>query len=436
MDRLVDRHLFDWKNARRRKPLVLRGARQVGKTYALHKLGRDQFDELAAVDLERDRSLHRIFDADLVAGRILSELRVVLDKAIAPGRSLLLLDEIQACPRALMALRYLHEELPELHVAAAGSLLEFELDEISFPVGRVQFLELHPMCFAEYLMAVGRPKAAAQVLAPPRKLPDSVHELLLRELRDYLFVGGMPECVRVHAETRSLRDSLAVQRELAESFRQDFARYARRADPYCLDAVLAGIPQAVGRQVKYTRLAEGYSIPTIHRAFDLLCKARVVHKIRAASPAGLPLAASASPKKFKAIMVDVGLCQHLLGMPIAVEHARSDLLSMVRGALAEQFVGQELMISQGGQLHYWARQARGSTAEVDYLAVTDEGIVPVEVKSGPSGRLRSLHMLLTAEPAIPFGLVLSTAPYAEIPEQRLIFVPLYHANAATQPSGA
>ena len=429
---MVDDELVSWKNAARRKPLIVRGARQVGKTTSIERFGRQHFDELAAVDLERNRSWHRVFAEDLDAKRILSELRILLDRAIVPGKTLLFLDEIQACPRAIMALRYLFEEAPELHVIAAGSLLEFALSEISFPVGRVQFGEMYPLCFAEYLWAIGKERAADVVLSPPTNIPDTVHKMLLEEVRKFLFVGGMPESVHTFAANGSFRECFEVQRELCHSYRQDFSKYASRSDPYCLDTVFQGIARRIGQPIKYTRLAEGYSIPTVKRAFDLLVKARVARRVPSTSPAGLPLGAGASDRKFKALMVDVGLVQQLRGLPMEVEHAKPDLLAIHEGALAEQFVGQELLMSQGSDLFYWAREARSSTAEVDFLSVIDGAIVPIEVKRGPSGRLRSLHLLLEKYPNVPRGLVFSSAPYADLDEQRLRFVPLYHAFAATR----
>jgi predicted AAA+ superfamily ATPase len=432
---MIARRLLDWSESLRRKPLIIRGARQVGKTYSVRELGKERFDELAVIDLERNRRWHRIFAGDLDARRILTELRIVLDKRIEPGRTLLFLDEIQSCPRAIMALRYLHEEIPALHVIAAGSLLDFALTDISFPVGRVQFLDMHPLVFAEYLWAIGKHQAAEVVLSEPGKVPDTVHDSLLEDLRDYFFVGGMPEAVLTYATSRSIHDSRTVHLELCESYRQDFARYAPRADPYCLDAVFAATARQVGRQVKYTNLAEGYSGATIKRAFDLLVKARVVRKIPATSPSGLPLGAGASSRRFKVLMVDIGLMQHLRGLPTEIEHRRADLLKIHEGDMAEQFVGQEMVASQGPDLYYWARQARSSTAEVDFLSLVGSSIVPVEVKSGPSGRLRSLHLLLEAYPNCERGYVFSTAPYAELPEHKLTFIPLYFAFRATTPEG-
>ena len=432
MKRLVTTELLAWKDSARRKPLIVRGARQVGKTHSIRAFGEECYEEFASIDLERNRGWHRIFDGDLDAKRLLSELRVVLDKSIEPGRTLLFFDEVQACPRAISALRYLYEEIPELHVIAAGSLLDFALSDISFPVGRVQFLEMFPLVFVEYLWAIGRDRSAEVALSMPGEVPEVIHSSLLADLRDYFFVGGMPESVLAYARKRSIRDSRAVHRELCESYRQDFQKYAPRADPYCLDAVLAGTARQVGSQVKYASLAEDFSGHTIRRAFELLTKARVVKKIPSAIPAGLPLGAAASPKRFKALMVDIGLMQHLRGVPIDLEYGKADLLKIHEGDMAEQFVGQEMLVSQSADLYYWSRQAKSSTAEVDYLAVIEGSIVPVEVKSGPSGRLRSLHLLLESIPDCERAYVFSSGPYAELPEQKLTFLPLYYAFGATR----
>lgn len=415
---------------------IIHGARQVGKTYSVRSLGQEYFEEFARIDLERNPRWHRIFDGDLDAQRMLAELRVVLDKAIEPGKTLLFFDEVQSCPNAILALRYLYEEFPGLHVIAAGSLLDFSLSEISFPVGRVQFLEMYPMLFAEYLWALGKDRSAELVLSEPHRVGDAIHESLLADLKDYFFVGGMPESVRVYVEGHSIRDSRAVHRELCESYRHDFAKYAPRSDPYCLDAVFAGAARQVGSKIKYTNLAEGFTGPKIKRAFEVLTKARVVQKVSSANPAGLPLGPIASPRRFKALMVDIGLMQHLRGIPIDLEYGKSDLLKLHEGDMAELFVGQEMMESQGGELYYWSRQAKSSTAEVDFLAVVDGSIVPLEVKSGPSGRLRSLHLLLETYPNCDRAFVFSSGPFAELPEHKLTFLPLYYANRATSGGGS
>ncbi|MBN2495179.1 MAG: ATP-binding protein [Deltaproteobacteria bacterium] len=433
MRRLIEADLVEWMRADHRKPLLVRGARQVGKTHSLEKLGRDHFEHALVVDFEKHARAHQVFSGDLDARGLIQQLEVVMDCRIEAGKTLLLLDEIQACPRAITALRYFYEDYPELHVVAAGSLLEFALGGISFPVGRVQLLEMHPMTLVEFLWALERERAAEIALSPPESMPEAMHRELLAAVREYCFVGGMPECVALYAEHRSLKRCFDLQDTLIATIRADFPKYAGRSDPGCLDAVLESIPRRVGQQIKYTRLAEAYSGPTIKKAFDLLQRARIVHKVRASSASGLPLGFGVSSRRFKALFLDVGLWQRLSGLR-SHELAAGDLLEIYQGALAEQYVGQEMRVSQGADLHYWTRESRGSQAEVDYLAVIDGRIHGVEVKSGSAGRLRSLHCLLEENPGVAGGLVLSSRPYERLPEQKLTFLPLYRAFSATSDS--
>jgi len=364
-----------------------------------------------------------------------ADLEVFLRQKITPGNTLLIIDEIQACPRAITALRYFYEEMPDLHVAAAGSLLEFALKDASFPVGRIQFLNLYPLCFAEYLEAIGNREASSAILQSPGTISPVVHEFLCNELKKYFFIGGMPACVLAYNQGGSLRDAFEVQSEIVESYRMDFAKYTPQVDRYCLDAVFTSISQSGGRQIKYTHLGDGYSSPTLKKAFDLLCLANIARKVPSVDPSGLPLGATASSKTFKALMLDIGLMHSLSGMPSEVEYAKTDLHAIYRGAMAEQFVGQEMTVSQNGSLYYWARQAKNSSAEVDFLAVLDGTIHPVEVKSGATGSLKSLHLFMETYRNCGNALVFSMRPFAELPEQRMSFIPLYCAYIATGGKG-
>lgn len=435
MKRIIETTLKEWKESPRRKPLILRGARQVGKTYLLTQFGKSEFNQnFVMVDLEKHPEWHPIFEKNLDAKRILAELEVVLEKKIESGNTLLIFDEIQSCPRAIMALRYFYEEIPSLHVVAAGSLLEFALGSISFPVGRIQFLNLWPMNFVEFLWATQKEKLSELILDPPfhhpQKLPSqTIHRFLLDELRKYFLVGGMPEAVSTYAQKGSFQESFQVHAELVHSFREDFSKYFPRVEPQCLELVLRGAAKKVTQQIKYSQLADGYSQPTLKRAFDLLCKARLVYKIEAASPAGLPLGASANPKKFKALLVDLSLMHILCGFSPESIQSEKNLLTIYQGALAEQFVGQELLSALDGSLYYWSREEKSSSAEVDFLIAFQGNILPIEVKSGSSGRLKSLHLLLQNYPSCSNGYIFSEAPLSFIKKQRLSFIPLYYSYA-------
>lgn len=426
MRRIVEKKMLDWKGSQRRKPLIIRGARQVGKTWLVENFLAVGFENLAKIDLEERKDLHAHFSGNLDPKGILEALEITAGK-IVPGKTLLFLDEIQACPRAIMALRYFYEKMPELHVVAAGSLLEFAFDEISFPVGRVQYLHVHPMTFYEYLLAMGNEPMAELTQKPQMDVPEPTQQMVLAELKKYFLVGGMPECVKAYRDSGSFLDAFAVQSEILDSFRDDFSKYKPHMDAACLDAVFHHAAHAVGEQIKYTRLNDGHTGPTNRKAFDLLCKARVLHKIPASSPSGLPLSATAKGKKFKACFLDVGLMQRLCEVAADVALRQDNLLAIYNGQLAEQFVAQEMLAWQDSELYYWARDAKSSSAEVDYLSVREGRIYPVEVKSGAGGRLKSLHLLLQSYPNCPQGLVLYSGPWRELPEQKLLFLPLYCA---------
>jgi hypothetical protein len=428
MKRFITDKLIAWKNEKKRKPLIIRGARQVGKSFTVSDFGKTHFDNrIVTINFEKHPDWHGIFDLNLDVKRIISELEIVTNSSIEPGRSLLFLDEIQSCPKALSSLRYFYEELPGLHVIAAGSLLDFELRNIQMPVGRIRFLDMYPMNFAEFLIACGKEKLAEIVIAAPKLLSDTIHRTLLAEVRNYFLAGGMPESIAAFSESGRFGSSLDIQLDLVNTFREDFSKYAPMADKRCLNSVLSSLAKNVGQQIKYTHLSESFSVPTIRKAFELLRNARIVSKISSASPAGLPLGSSASEKKFKAVMLDIGIMQQLCGLTTNNDFFTSDLLDIYKGSLAEQFVGQELISAGNDPLYYWSRDAKSSTAEVDYLFARNETICPVEVKSGSAGKLRSLHLLLNTYRNCPSGYIFSEAPYGEIKDQKLIFLPLYYA---------
>jgi predicted AAA+ superfamily ATPase len=432
MKRLINQSLNDWIHSKRRKPLILRGARQVGKTYAVKALAAEQFQQsFVCIDFEKTPRLANIFSHDLNPKRILSELELVTGQAIIPGKTLLFFDEIQQSPEALMSLRYFFEEIPDLHLIAAGSLLEFVLSDISFPVGRVQFLTIYPLSFIEYLMAIGRENLAVLLQEKPKVLSEAVHDVLRQELIRYFVIGGMPEAVQAFVDSGSIRESQAVHQELILSFQNDFAKYAPHSNRLCLSEVFSSVAKEVGNQIKYSHLAHDFSGPTIKNAFTLLSMAQVITPIPCCSPPMLPLEASAHMKTFKAAFLDIGLMQSLCGLPMDMQDLNKNLLSVYRGALAEQFVAQELRFTQDqGKLYYWQRLEKSSTAEVDFLAVKQSKVIPIEVKSGAAGRLRSLHLFLEQYPHIPSAYIFLDAPYQEPKDDRLIFMPLYFIHAA------
>ncbi len=428
MKRIITEKLIAWKNNPVRKPLLIRGARQVGKTYSIMEFGKNHFSgSTHNINFEKNPDLYAIFQQNLDSNRILSELELVVGKRIVSGSDLLFFDEIQECPKAIMSLRYFFEEKPELHVIAAGSLLEFALKDISFPVGRLQMLVMHPMTFEEFLLATGKELLAEKIKQPGSPFPEIVVNKINDEMYNYFIVGGMPECVEIYANTGSFIDAMQIQTDLIATLRQDFAKYAGHADKRCLNSVLNSVARKTGEQIKYTHLADDFSSPTIKKAFELLEMARLFSKVRAASPCGTPLGASASEKIFKIIFLDIGLMSNMNGFYSGKTVPKQKFSPVWNGKMAEQFVGQELRASGNGDLYYWVREKRGSCAETDYLIEKEGEVFPIEVKSGKSGKLKSLHLLLGTYSNIETAYVLTEDKYGEIPEQKIKFRPLFCA---------
>lgn len=428
MERYLFTELQEWTSRTRRKPLILRGARQVGKTWLVERLARLEFRYFLKIDFEEDPQLISMFEGALNPEKICAELELRTGINIIEGETLLFFDEIQICPRAIMALRYFYEQMPDLHVIAAGSLLEFVFSEISFPVGRIQSLDVHPMNFSEFLLALNFQQAAAVCNEPVIEVSDSTHEFLLEQLRNYWFVGGMPECIMEYVNTKSIKKAIEVQDEICETFRWDFNKYKPKTDVNCLRSVFSGIAANVGKQIKYTGLAKDFTIPTIKKAYDSLTMARIAHKIKSVSSPGTPIEVHASDRKFKNLFLDIGLMNRLMGIDYNEALNHKNLLAIYRGQLAEQFVGQEFANVLNTQLYYWARDAKNSNAEIDYLVSRNNDFFPIEVKDGPSGKLRSLHLYRKFfDP--PFSIVFQSSRMGISRSEKIIFLPLYFAGS-------
>jgi predicted AAA+ superfamily ATPase len=392
------RYLQEWRDRADRKPLVVRGARQVGKTALVQQFGQESFASSVTVDLEQHAELHGAFgkgDPRAIA----QDLSLYLGKSIVPGETLLFLDEIQTCPRAIAALRYFREEMPELHVIAAGSLLDLALRDFqhSMPVGRIEYLHLLPMGFQDFLVALGQEGLAAFLrqwrLADG--MSDAIHAKLLGLLRQYFLVGGMPEAVATYAGTGDLVAVQRVHSGIVSTLFDDLAKYGTRAQQQRMRRILEFVPRNVGQKLKYVRIDPDSRSADLKAAFELLEMSRLVHRVRHTSANGIPLAAEASDTHFKPLFLDVGLANRICGLSL---YEAQDLLTVREGALAEQFVGQELRTVrhpfEERPLFYWHREAKSANAEVDYLWSRGGEVVPLEVKAGATGSLKSMQVFL------------------------------------------
>jgi len=393
-------HLQRWWQRPRRKPLVIRGARQVGKSTLVRQFAVDAGLILNEINLEQHRALDRVFSS-LDTGRIIEELSALLGRNVLASDTLLFLDEIQATPHALQALRYLYEERPEMPVVAAGSLLEFVLSSHSFsmPVGRVEYFHLGPVTFDEYLQAVAPDlRESVMDLSLSKQPAQMLHERLLAKQREFLLVGGMPEAVQAYVDSGQLAEVIPVHRSIVATYRDDFSKYASRQALARLQRVFDHVPRAVGRKVKYVDFLREESARETRTAIDLLARARVILPVSHSHCTGVPLAAEIDERIYKLLCLDVGLMNRMNGVDWRDLSALSDRDLVNEGQIAEQFIGQHLLYFEQGleapRLCYWLREGRSSNAEVDYVISCGWLRIPVEVKAGASGSLRSLFQFV------------------------------------------
>lgn len=401
MHRFALDYLKKWKAKPNRKPLVIRGARQVGKTYLVRRLAGESFKHLIEVNFERDPDLALMFKSNDPA-KISQLLELQYDIPAVPGETLLFLDEIQAAPDILVSLRYFYEELPEQHVIAAGSLLEFSFDEPNFsmPVGRIEFMHMGPMQFEEFLIADGKERLADYLnnFHLDDEMPETVHRHLMEKLKIFLVTGGMPEAVAVYLNTGSWQECESVKHALLTAFQNDFSKYGKKVTHRRLWILFKKIPLIIGQKFKFVNVDRNERAEDLAKALDMLCRALVCFRVHHSSCSGIPLGAAADEKKFKLLFLDAGLMATSAGLNLLDFEKAEDIMTVNAGAVCEQCVGQHLLYSlpfyQQPELYYWMREKKNSSAEVDYVISKGMSLVPVEVKAGKSGTLKSLHLFL------------------------------------------
>lgn len=398
MLRSQERELTAWIASPRRKPLVLRGARQVGKSTIVRRFAARSGLTLHEVNLERQPHLRAAF-ASMDVHRILAEVELVARKGpVTDAGGLLFLDEIQAIPAAISALRYLYEELPELPVIAAGSLLEFALENTRFsmPVGRIAYLFMGPMTFEETLVAQGDDDLITwlQTWTPGQDVPLTAHRRLLERFRTYLVVGGMPEAVAHQIASDGVGAHHETQDAILETYRDDFPKYRGTGNADLLLRTYDYLQRHIGEKVKYASIDRGAQARSVRRAIELLFKARVAFPVRRTSAAGLPLGAGLDPRVYKSYFLDCGLVARASGITWIDDATLQSAAFINRGPLAEQFIAQHLWSEhprgRRPELWYWLREGRSDNAEIDFLLEFGGTVVPVEVKAGKSGSMKSL----------------------------------------------
>lgn len=404
--RLIDTYLEEWARRNDHKPVLLRGARQVGKSTAVRHLG-ESFDNFVEINFERQPEYKKVFGRDLVVDRIVAEISALNAKPVIPGKTLLFLDEIQECQEAIMSLRFFREDMPALHVIAAGSLLEFALSELpTFGVGRIHSMYMYAMTFDEYLEANGETLLLdyKRKASPTQPLPEPLHHKLIGLMRSYFLVGGMPEAVGKWVETHDYLQCQEVQDDIISGYEDDFPKYRKRVDPVLLRLTLRSAATQVTKKFSYSEVGGGYRSEDVKKALEMLLLAGICIPVIRTDANGLPLGSEADLSYRKILILDPGLLLRLLNLSsIDVSKITSDILTedttelVNKGPLAEMVTGLELLRYKTPNLrhdlYYWVRLAKNSQAEVDYIEAKD-GILPIEVKAGMRGGMKSLWIFM------------------------------------------
>jgi len=394
-----------WLISEFRKPLVLRGARQVGKTWLVRELAKEMNKHLVELNFEKQRELSVHFESNNPT-TILLNLESALGLSIHPENSLLFFDEIQAAPQLFAKLRWFYEAMPNLPVIAAGSLLEFVLErhEFSMPVGRVNYFFIEPLGFDEFLMAKNEKHLLTRLeqLTITNPLNTALHEKALHLFKEYLTVGGMPEAVNTWIKTQSFDTLARVHNDLINTYKDDFSKYTGHLSINLLDQALTAVPKMLTKKFIYSRVNPNARHGSIKQATDLLTKSRLCYYVKQSAANGIPLDAEINSKHFKMILIDVGLVSTLLGLRLYQFKSIDEIAQINHGALTEQAAGQLLRLLLPNyidpSLYYWSRELSSASAEVDYIIQDNQRLIPIEVKAGNEGKLRSLHQFMSEKP--------------------------------------
>ncbi|MGN1246512.1 MAG: ATP-binding protein [Muribaculaceae bacterium] len=405
--RLIDKDLIEWKESQNHKPLLLRGARQVGKSSTVRHLAL-QFDHFIEVNFERQPELKALFPDNIDVKDIARKLGGLFNTPVIPGKTLIFLDEIQSCKNAIRSLWFFKEDFPELHLIAAGSLLEFTLKDIrSFGVGRVRSMFMHPLSFDEFLLAEGKESwlKAKQNADESHPLFDVMHKSLVEEFRKFMIIGGMPASVATWVNTHDYLACADEQEDIQQSYYDDFAKYSQNINPQLLRNTLHSVVSQIGGKFTFSKVEGGYRSEDVKKALALLCDAGIIKEVSHTAANGVPLGAEVNRKFKKYIYLDSGLLLRILDLQLG---GSTELLKLImigsdedlvnKGSLTEMIVGCEMLKYSSRRvqhdLFYWEAIDNGATSEVDYITSVNAAILPIEVKSGTSGKMKSLRLFM------------------------------------------
>ncbi len=424
MKRELFKQLIAWKNKPNRKPLLLQGARQVGKTYLINQFGKNEYKQFVSLNFEREPQLKTLFQGSLSAEQIIENIELYIGTKIDTQNVLIFFDEIQVVPEAITSLKYFQEQKPEYNIIAAGSLLGVSVGkERSFPVGKVNFMTLYPMSFSEYLLAFEEELLLNKLntLDKIEPLPKLLHDKLTSYLKKYLFLGGMPEVLQSYKENGDIRLAREIQNEILESYKRDFSKYADKSQAIKTSELWNSIPNQLAKEnkkFKYSDVRKNARSSLYESTIEWLKNAGLIYTVNNIGTPKLPLSGYADRSKFKIYLLDTGLLVAMLNLSSEIVLG-SDLFSEYNGAFIENYVASELTANGEKELYYWSSK---SDAEVDYILQTDSSIVPLEVKSGSSKNIKSLRSY--TEKYNPH-IILRTSPRNLIRSEDFVNVPLY-----------
>lgn len=406
--RLIDSYLAEWASRETHKPLLLRGARQVGKSTAVRHLA-ERFESYVEINFEKQASYIPLFQVkDIDVNKIVSQIAAMAGKRIVPGKTLLFLDEVQACPESIMSLWFFKEDLPELHVVAAGSLLEFALEDLpSFGVGRIHSMFMFPMTFDEFLIANCEQllMEARNSASSSQPLSQPLYEKLVGLTRTFMLVGGMPEAVAKWVETHDYLACQEIQDDIVVTYEDDFPKYRKKIDPMLLRNTMRSVAVQATDKFVFSAVEGNYKAAEVKKALDMLAKAGIVVPVTHSDGNGLPLGSEADKTYQKMLLLDTGLMLRLLNMTtgdiseLTEQILTSDITDLInKGPMAEMLAGLELLHYRTPnirhEIYYWQRQAKNSQAEVDYLSSYRQTVLPIEVKAEKQGGMKSLWIFM------------------------------------------
>ncbi len=397
MYRLAIEELYKWKNNTNRKPLIIEGARQVGKTWLMREFGKQAYEKTVYINFDSNSRMAKLFSSDLEISRIIMGLELYTDIKITPEDTLIIFDEIQEVPRALSSLKYFYENAPEYHIVCAGSLLGIALHQgTSFPVGKVDFLKLYPLSFKEFLMALGKEKHINLINSPDYEMITAFKQDFIDLLKQYYYIGGMPEAVMSFALENDFNKVRLIQRRILEAYEQDFSKHAPNESVPKLRMLWNSIPSQLAKENKkfiYGLIRESARAKEYESAIMWLTDCGLVHKVNRVTTGRLPLKAYEDMKAFKMFVLDVGLLGSMAGLSQKSLLDGNDLFVEFKGALTEQFVLQQLITNQNLNIYYYTNET--GSCEVDFVIDTGASVVPVEVKEKTNLRAKSLKTYVT-----------------------------------------